>query len=257
MSPVAQGIYAPHSVLTCMCGDNMGFRLDGFLLGDVVSGQIVEISPHGVRVNFGVGQPVYVRQSELSFVEIDAPEDVLKLNEVREFLVAGEYDGKIDHFFHDATPEILNDSDRLYEIAQRSASWFDYSRPVERKHLTVYAELLTVQADGVLVRIKWLLRADHETLPMITFSIRQLAIKTAWERIRQFKTEDATLCLTVVKKVRESAPMVILEGLSGFIANIDRLNGETVVGESLPLKIVEANEALNRLKLIRCLLGPR
>ena len=59
---------------------------DVFQIGDIVAGRIVAIEQTGVLVDFEMDRPIHVPLVELSINEIQAPEDVPQLNEVREFL---------------------------------------------------------------------------------------------------------------------------------------------------------------------------
>ncbi|NEQ97367.1 MAG: S1 RNA-binding domain-containing protein [Cyanothece sp. SIO2G6] len=74
--------------------------------------------------------------------------------------------------------------------------------------------------------------------------------RIAWARIRQLQMEDVTLHLKVLQKTR--VVTVEVEGITGFISNIDRHHNELTGGEELSLKILEASEEFNRLYLIRC-----
>lgn len=226
----------------------MSFRLGSFQLGDTAVGRIVELRTRGVLVDFGAEQPAFVRQSELSLAEIQFPEEILQLNQVREFLVMGNYDGQCVHFFPDCTPEMLEDSDRPYKVAQYRAS-LGCRYLIDRADLLVHTQILAVQPDGVFAKIQWFLCSERS--PTITFSIRELEIQTAWKRIRQLQAENVTLYPKVTTKSRNSATVEI-EGLKGLISNVDRYIKELVVGEEPPLKILAVHEELNHLTLIRC-----
>ena len=225
----------------------MSFELGSFPLDEIVTGRIVKLEPRGVLVDFGTEQLAYIPQSELSLVKIQSPEEAVQLNQVREFLVVGNYEWQRDCFFPDCTPETLNGSNSLYEVAQAEASLFrEYQ--VNREDLVVHTKILAVQADGVHARIQWFVCS--ECPPTVTFSIRRLEMQTAWHRIRQLQAEDVNLYPQVVKKIRSSATIEV-EGIKGFIHNIDRYNDQLIAGEELPLKILAAREEFDRLRLIR------
>jgi ribosomal protein S1 len=226
----------------------MSFELGSFPLDEIVTGQIVKLEPRGVLVDFGTEQLAYIPQFELSLARVQSPEEAVQLNQVREFLVIGDYDWQHDCFFPDCTPETLNGSDRLYEVAQYRASLGREYR-VNREDLLVHTKILAVQPDGVHVRIHWFVCSER--LPTVTFSIRRLEIRTAWKRIRQLQAEDVTLYPKIVKKMQNVATVEI-EGIKGFVSNRDRRINELVVGEEIPLKILEAREEFDCLTLIRC-----
>lgn len=225
----------------------MSFELGSFPLDEIVTGRIVKLEPRGVLVDFGTEQLAYIPQSELSLANVQSPVEAVQLNQVREFLVVGDYDWQHDCFFPDCTPETLNDSDRLYEVAQSRAS-LGRGYQVNREDLLVHTKILAVQPDGVHARIQWFVCSERPAT--VTFSIRRLEMQTAWERIRQLQAEDATLYSKVVTQNRFSATVEI-EGIRGFINNIDRCRKALVVGEEVPLKILEAKEEFDRLRLIR------
>lgn len=226
----------------------MRFELGSFPLNEIVTGRIVKLEPRGVLVDFGTEKPAYVPQSELSLAKVQSPEEAVQLNQIREFLVVGNYDGQHDCFLSDCTLETLNGSDRLYEVALHWASLRREYR-VNREDLIVHTKILAVQPDGVHARIQWFVCSERP--PTIAFSIRRLEIRTAWERIRQLQAEDVTLYLKVVKKMHDVATVEI-EGIKGFVSNCDKRINELVVGEELSLKILKAREELNFLTLIRC-----
>ncbi len=136
----------------------------------------------------------------------------------------------------------------MYEFAQYKASLGREYR-VNRDDLLVHTKILAVQPDGVHARIQWFVCSERS--PTVAFSIRRLEMQIAWERVRQLQAEDVTLYPTVVKKMPRSATVKI-EGIKGFINNIDGRRDELEVGEELALKILEAREEVDRLTLIRC-----
>ncbi|MBH8576174.1 hypothetical protein I8752_24915 [Nostocaceae cyanobacterium CENA369] len=100
----------------------MSFNIANFQIDNVTTGKIIKLEPTGVLVDFYTDKLAYVPIIELSFAEIQAPEEAVQLNEIREFLVVGNYDGEHDIFFSNCSPETLKDSDRLYEITLDLAS---------------------------------------------------------------------------------------------------------------------------------------
>jgi ribosomal protein S1 len=222
----------------------MSFELGRFPIGDVVTGRIVELEPRGVLVDFGAEQPAYVPVSKLCLVDIETPQEAVQLNEIREFLVVGNYDSEHDFFFSNCSPETLIDSNLLYEAVIDRAS-LNCERPVRREELLIHTRILNVEPDEVRVRVQWFLCSERP--PTITFSIRALERQTAWRRIQQLQTEDVTLHLEILKKTRYSV-LVEVEGLRGAVNNVDRCKEELVVGQRLSLKILDSKERLSNFK---------
>ena len=226
----------------------MSLELGSFPLNEVVTGRIIKLESRGILVDFGTEKLAYIPQSELSLTKVQSPEEAVQLNQVREFLVMGDYDWQHDCFFPNCTPETLNGSDRLYEVAQYRAS-LGREYQVNREDLIIHTKILAVQPNGIHARIQWFICSERS--PKLAFSIRRLEIRRAWERIRQLQTEDVALHLKVVKKMPGIATVEI-EGIRGFISNSDGRINELVVGEEMPLKILEAREEFDHLTLIRC-----
>lgn len=219
----------------------MSFRLDNFKIGDCITGKIVKLESDCVLVDFFTGELACVPLSELSITKIETPEQVLQCGELREFLVVGNYDGKTEIFFSHCSPEtLMEDSDRLYEIALYCASE-QCGHPVNREDLILNTKILDVHGGGVSARIQWFLCSEGR-FPTVSFSIRQLAIEQAWERVRQLQAEDATIYEKILKKTRTGAIFKI-EGLYGVIRTYtDKEREELVVGLNLTLKILHVRE---------------
>jgi ribosomal protein S1 len=226
----------------------MSFSLESFQLGDIITGKIIKLEPTGVLVDFYTDQLAYVPLLELSLNEIQSPEEAVRLNEIREFLVVGNYDGKHDIFFSHCSPETLKDSDRLYEVALDLASE-KCGHPISREDLIVHTKIRAVHGGGVSATIQWFL-CSQEHPPTVSFSIRKLEIRKAWERVRQLQAEDVTVYGKILKKTSRGA-LVKIEGLGGVILTyVDKHREELVVGEELLLKIIEVKEEFNRLVLL-------
>ncbi len=227
----------------------MSFRLDNFKIGDCITGKIVKLEPDCVLVDFFTGELACVPLSKLSITKIETPEQILQCGELREFLVVGNYDGKSQIFFSNCSPEtLIEDSDRLYETALNCAS-FECGHPVNREDLILDTKILHVGARGVSARIQWFVCSEGR-FPTVYFSIRQLEIEQAWERVRQLQTEDATIYEKILKKTRTGG-IVKIEGLHGVIRTCnDKGREELIVREELPLKILDVRENYAAVELI-------
>lgn len=226
----------------------MSFNIANFQIGNVTTGKIIKLEPTGVLVDFYTEKLAYVPITELSFAEIETPEEAVQLNEIREFLVVGNYDGEHDIFFSNCSPEILKDSDRLYEVSLDLASE-KCGHPINKEDLIVQTKILDVRGHGLSVRISWFL-CSQEHPATVSFSIRKLEMRTAWERVRQLQAEDVTVYGKIFKKTSRGA-LVKIEGLRGVILTyVDKHREELVLGEELPLKIIEVKEEYNRLTLL-------
>lgn len=226
----------------------VSFQLGEFQPGDIVTGRISALEPKFILVDFNNGSLTRVPIIELSLNELQTPEDAVQLNEIREFLVVGNYEGKCDIFFSHCSPEELMNSNRLDKAVCYQAS-LKSGRVVERENIILHAEILGVEAGGVSARLKWFLRFE-EHLPTVYFSMRQLELHLAWERVRQLYAEGAIVSAIVLRKYHRSATVKI-EGLDVSIHTyVEKHRQQLVEGEELSLKIIEVREQYNRLVLV-------
>lgn len=226
--------------------------LGEFQPDDIATGKIVALEPTGALVDFDINQLVHVSLFDLSFSKIRSLDEALRVGEVREFLVVGNYDGQRDIFFSHCSPETLIGSDRLLETAQELIS-LRCGYPVAQENIILHTQIIEVRTDGkspgVLVRLKWFLRSEDHP-PTIFFSIRQLEIKIALERARQLQAEKAIVYATILEKVRYGG-LVKVEGLRGYIQTyVDKHRDELVEGTELPLQILKVREDHERLILL-------
>ncbi len=239
----------------------MSVPLGKFQPGDIVTGKVVALEPTGALVDFDIKQLVHVPLSELSLSEIQSPDEALRVGEIREFLVVGNYDGQREIFFSNCSPETLISSDRLLETAQDLASlqcgysWDQIHAGclVNLEDIILHTQVVDVVSDGkhpgVSARLKWFLCSEDHP-PTVSFSIRQLQVKVAWERVRQLQVENVTVHATVLKKHSRSAT-VRIEGLRASIQTyVDKHREELVEGKELPLKILKVKEEYELLRLL-------
>jgi small subunit ribosomal protein S1 len=221
---------------------------DAFKIGDIVVGRIIGIEQTGVLVDFNLDRPIYVPLLELSINEIEDPEDALQANEFREFLVIGNYDGKSDIFFSHCSPETLKDSSRLEQAAYQEVA-LKYSYDVCELGVILHTKILKVHGIGVSARLQWFL-GSQEHPPTVSFSIRQLEIKKAWERVQQLHTEEVILSTKVIKK-GTTYVLVEVEGLIGSVRTyVSKHKDELAEGSEVSLRIMAVEEEYNRIVLI-------
>lgn len=226
----------------------MSFRLENFKIDDRITGKIVKLEPDCVLVNFSTGELACVPLSELSITDIETPQQVLQCGEIREFLVVGNYDGKTEISFSHCSPEtLLEDSDRLYEVALYYASE-QCGHPVSREDLILDTKIINVDGGGVSALIQWFLCSEGR-FPKVYFSIRQLEINFAWERVRQLQSEDATIYEKILKKTRFGA-IVKIEGLNGVIRTYNERGREELIVGEIPVKILNIRENYASVELI-------
>lgn len=149
--------------------------------GDLVRGTVIALESGGALIDIGAPTAIFLPIWEMSINEIDSPEEVLQVNETREFLIINDYD-----------------------------------------------------IEGNL---------------MLSLSLRQLEKKLAWERVRQMQAENATVYARIFETHRVGVSVKV-EGLRGCVLH-SRLDTckpkEELVGEEIPIKIVEVDEDCDRL----------
>jgi small subunit ribosomal protein S1 len=226
----------------------MSLQLGRFQPGDIVTGKIIRLEPTGILVDFNTNQLIHVPLFELSLNDIQTPEEALQLNEIREFIVVGNYDGKSDIFFSNCSPDNIIDSDRLCEAACDEITRL-CGHPVSQENIILHTKIIDAMAGGVSIRLQWFMPSENHP-PTVSVSIRQLELKKAWERVRQLQAEGAIISTIVLKKNSRNA-LVKIECLYGSVqTHVDKHRDELIEGKELPLTIIEVREDLNRLVLL-------
>ncbi|MBD1897233.1 S1 RNA-binding domain-containing protein [Coleofasciculus sp. FACHB-129] len=123
----------------------MNSNLSSFRPGDVVIGKAIALEPEGALIDIGAPTAIFLPIREMSINEIDSPEEVLQLNETREFLIVNQYD--------EVGNLILGLSIRQLE---KKLAW-ERVRQMQAENVTVYAKVYnTCGAAGLLVKIEGL-----------------------------------------------------------------------------------------------------
>jgi len=91
---------------------------------------------------------------------------------------------------------------------------------------------------------------ENDAEGSLTLSLRRMQLAIAWKRVLQYQAEDATVYGEVVS-VNRGGLLVDVEGLRGFVplshVSSPVEDKESLVGETLPLKMIEADEERQRL----------
>lgn len=122
----------------------MNSNLSSLSPGDIVIGKVISLEPGGALIDIGAPTAIFLPIWEMSINEIDSPEEVLQLNETREFLVVNDYDieGNL----------MLSLSLRQLE---KKLAW-QRVRQMQAESVTVYAKVVEDRKYGVSVQVEWL-----------------------------------------------------------------------------------------------------
>jgi len=85
----------------------------------------------------------------------------------------------------------------------------------------------------------------------VQLSIRKLELEVVWQRLRQYQSEDVTIEGTIFNSNRGGV-MVDVHGVRGFVPMSQlgpQYNKDECAGITIPLKIIEADEAAGKLVL--------
>jgi len=82
----------------------------------------------------------------------------------------------------------------------------------------------------------------------LQLSIHRIEFARAWERVRQIQAEDCTISAEILS-INRGGALVNFEGLRGFLPGSHAPRGltEEMVGQEIPLKFLEVDQAKNRL----------
>ncbi len=120
-------------------------KSNSFSLGDIVIGTVFKLEPEGALIDLGSEIAAYIPLREMSIVEVESPDEVLQLNETRQFLVVDDY----------SEPE---DNPRLclsIRLLESRIAW-ERVRQMQAENVTVYATVSAINRDGASVKIEGL-----------------------------------------------------------------------------------------------------
>ena len=120
-------------------------KSNSFSLGEIVIGTVFKLEPEGALIDLGSDIAAYIPLREMSIVEVESPEQVLQLNETRQFLVVRDYDD----------PENNPRLSLSIRALERRIAW-ERVRQMQAENVTVYATVYLVNRDGVMVKIEGL-----------------------------------------------------------------------------------------------------
>ena len=110
--------------------------------GDTVVGTVVSLEPTGAIINIGTQTPAYLPLQEISIACVNTPEEVLQLNETREFwILADSEEGEQSRF----TLSLRRLEEKL--------AW-ERIRQIQAECITFFSRIVATNHDGALVRIE-------------------------------------------------------------------------------------------------------
>ncbi|WP_343277552.1 S1 RNA-binding domain-containing protein [Kamptonema sp. UHCC 0994] len=128
-------------------------KSNSFSLGEIVIGTVFKLEPEGALIDLGSEIAAYIPLREMSIVEVESPEEVLQLNETRQFLVVHDYSDQENNPRLSLSIRALE-----YKIA------WERVRQMQAENVTVYARVYLVNRDGASVKIEGLrgwIRGHH------------------------------------------------------------------------------------------------
>jgi len=118
-------------------------KSNSFSPGDVVIGTVFKLEPEGALIDLGSEIVAYIPLREMSIVEIESPEEVLQLNETRQFLVVRDCD---------------RERNTMLSLSIRALEWrlaWERVRQMQAENVTVYARVYATNR-GAIVNIEGL-----------------------------------------------------------------------------------------------------
>ena len=113
-----------------------------FSPGETVVGTVVGLEPTGAIINIGTQTPAYLPLQEISIACVNTPEEVLQLNETREFwILADSEEGEQSRF----TLSLRRLEEKL--------AW-ERIRQIQAECITFFSRIVATNHDGALVRIE-------------------------------------------------------------------------------------------------------
>ncbi|WP_449419383.1 S1 RNA-binding domain-containing protein [Phormidium nigroviride] len=120
-------------------------KSNSFSLGEIVIGTVFKLEPEGALIDLGSEIAAYIPLREMSIVEVESPDEVLQLNETRQFLVVRDYSDPENN------PR-LSLSIRALELR---IAW-ERVRQMQAENVTVYATVYAINPGGGSVQIEGL-----------------------------------------------------------------------------------------------------
>jgi small subunit ribosomal protein S1 len=111
-------------------------------LGETVVGTVLSLEPTGALINIGTQTPAYLPIQEMSMVCVDTPEEVLKLNETREFWILASSEEQGQSRF------VLS----LRRLEEKLA--WERLRQIQAEYITFSKRVVGSNNYGALVRIE-------------------------------------------------------------------------------------------------------
>ena len=110
--------------------------------GETVVGTVVGLEPTGAIINIGTQTPAYLPLQEISIACVNTPEEVLQLNETREFwILADSEEGEQSRF-----------TLSLRKLEEKLA--WERIRQIQAECITLSSRIVATNLYGALVRIE-------------------------------------------------------------------------------------------------------
>jgi small subunit ribosomal protein S1 len=234
-----------------------------FSPGDIVPGTVFSIEPMGALINIGAKTAAYIPIQEMSINRIESPEEVLQLNEIREFFILTDEneDGQ------------LTLSIRRIEYMQ---AW-KRVRQLQAEDATIRAEVFAMNRGGALVRIEGLrgfIPGSHistdkskeelvgEELPLkflevdeernrLVLSHRRALVK---RRMNRLAVGDAIA--GIVRGIKPYGVFVDIDGVSGLLhiseisqEHIDTPHSVFSVNDEIVVMVIDIDAQKGRISL--------
>ncbi|HLO52286.1 MAG TPA: S1 RNA-binding domain-containing protein [Kamptonema sp.] len=194
-------------------------KSNSFSLGEIVIGTVFKLEPEGALIDLGSEIAAYIPLREMSIVEVESPEQVLQLNETRQFLVVHDYSNQENN------PR-LSLSIRALE---RRIAW-ERVRQMQAENVTVYATVYLVNRGGAIVKIEglrgWIptshICTDKPKEDLIGEELPLKFLEVDKERVRIVLSHRSALREPTIKKLKVSDVVVgKIRGVKPYGAFVD------------------------------------
>ena len=194
-------------------------KSNSFSLGEIVIGTVFKLEPEGALIDLGSEIAAYIPLREMSIVEVESPDEVLQLNETRQFLVVRDYSDQENN------PRLSLSIRHLeYRIA------WERVRQMQAENVTVYARVYLVNRGGAIVKIEglrgWIpsphICTDKPKEELMGEELPLKFLEVDEERVRMILSHRSALREPTIKKLKVGDVVVgWIRGLKPYGAFVD------------------------------------